>query len=135
MSDHWVLAMSPGTVVRSENGEVMVDLDNDGHEQTGWDIFYMHIAAEGRVEAGTKIHTGDQIGHPSCEGGESTATHVHIARRYNGEWLPAAGSVPLTIEGWRVTGEATEYDGGMINGSQVKVACECRDDAKNGITR
>jgi LysM repeat protein len=135
MSDRWAVAMSPGTVVRSRNGEVMVDMDDDGHEQTGWEIFYMHMAGEDRVEVGAQVHTGDRIGHPSCEGGLSTATHLHIARKYNGEWMPAAGSVPFVLEGWRVTGEATEYDGGLINGVQVKVACECRDDVKNGITR
>jgi hypothetical protein len=35
------------------------------------------------------VKTGDRIGHPSCEGGAANATHVHIARRYNGEWIPA----------------------------------------------
>ncbi len=135
MSDDWVLAMSPGTVVRSLDGEVMVDIDGDGHEQTGWDIFYMHMASEDRVKAGTQVQVGDRIGHPSCEGGASSATHAHLARKYNGEWIAAAGSIPLVLDGWRVTGEATEYDGGLIRGSQVKVACECKDDVKNGITR
>ncbi len=134
-SDHWVVAMSSGLVVRSEMGEVMVDLDGDGHEQTGWAILYMHIADQDRVAVGTQVNAGDHIGHPSCTGGAANATHVHIARRYNGEWIPAAGSIPLTLDGWRVTGEATEYDGGLVKDDQVKVACECRDEAKNGITR
>ncbi len=32
----WITAAAPGLVVRSENGEVLVDLDGDGFEQTGW---------------------------------------------------------------------------------------------------
>jgi LasA protease len=133
-SDQWVTAVSSGTVLRSQNGEVVVDLDNDGHEQTGWTILYMHIAADGRVANGAKIKAGDRIGHPSCEGGAANATHVHLARRYNGEWIPAAGTIPLVMDGWKVTGEATEYDGGLIKDTQVKVACECREE-KNSVTR
>ncbi len=134
-AEQWSLAIAPGLIVRSENGEVMQDLDGDGDERTGWVIFYMHIGSAGRVAVGTKVKTGDQIGHPSCEGGASSATHLHLARKYNGEWIPAAGPVPMVLDGWRVTGEATEYDGGFVKGNQVRVACECREDLKNGIVR
>jgi hypothetical protein len=113
----------------------MQDLDGDGDERTGWTIFYMHMGADGRVAVGTRVKVGDPIGHPSCEGGMSSATHLHIARKYNGEWIPAAGPVPMVLDGWRVTGEATEYDGGLVKDDQVKVACECREDVKNGIVR
>ena len=133
-SERWATAMSDGLVVRSQNGEVVVDLDNDGHEQTGWTILYMHIAADGRVAEGTKLKTGDRIGHPSCEGGAANATHVHVARRYNGEWIPAGGTLPLVMDGWQVNGEATEYDGRLVKGDQVKVACECWE-GKNSVTK
>ena len=133
-SDQWVTAISSGTVIRSQNGEVVVDLDNDGHEQTGWTILYMHVAEEGRVANGAKIKAGDHIGHPSCEGGVANATHLHLARRYNGEWIPAGGTIPFVLDGWKVTGEATEYDGGLSKGAQVKVACECREE-KNSVTK
>jgi LasA protease len=133
-SDRWVTAMTGGTVIRSQDGEVVVDLDNDGLEQTGWTILYMHIAADGRVAEGTQLKTGDRIGHPSCEGGAANATHVHIARRYNGEWIPAGGVIPLVMDGWQVNGEATEYDGRLVKGDQVKVACECREE-QNSVTK
>jgi murein DD-endopeptidase MepM/ murein hydrolase activator NlpD len=133
-SDRWVTAISNGTVIRSDNGEVVVDLDQDGIEQTGWTILYMHVAEEDRVATGTQIRTGDRIGHPSCEGGVSSATHVHLARRYNGEWIPAGGVIPFALDGWQVNGEATEYDGRLVKGDQVKVACECREE-KNSITK
>jgi len=133
-SDHWVTAMSDGTVIRSQNGGVVVDLDNDGIEQTGWTILYMHIAADGRVAEGTRVKTGDRIGHPSCEGGAANATHVHLARRYNGEWIPAGGTIPFVLDGWQVSGEATEYDGRLAKGADVKVACECREE-KNSVTK
>jgi LasA protease len=133
-SDRWVTAMSDGTVIRSQNGAVVVDLDNDGLVQTGWTILYMHIAADGRVAEGAQLKTGDRIGHPSCEGGAANATHVHIARRYNGEWIPAGGIIPLVMDGWQVSGEATEYDGRLAKGAEVKVACECREE-QNSVTK
>jgi LysM repeat protein len=133
-SDRWTTAIADGLVIRSANGEVVVDLDQDGLEQTGWTILYMHVAEEDRVAAGTQVKTGDRIGHPSCEGGAANATHIHVARRYNGEWIPAGGTIPMVLDGWQVNGEATEYDGRLVKGDQVKVACECREE-KNRVTK
>jgi hypothetical protein len=134
-SDEWVTSMSDGLVIRGRQGEVLVDLDGDGYEQTGWVILYMHIEERDRVAAGTQIKVGDQLGHPSCEGGMSTATHVHIARRYDGEWIAAAGASPFILEGWTATGSAQEYEGALQKDGVTKEACECRDDAINGISR
>ncbi len=100
-SYYWVLAAAPGLVVRSEKGIVVLDLDGDGHEETGWVLFYLHIATQDRVPAGTLLERDDFVGHPSCEGGRATGTHVHIARRYNGEWMAAAGPVPFVLGGWQ----------------------------------
>jgi len=65
----WVTASGPGLVVRSGNGAVVVDMDGDGFEQTGWNIIYLHVATNQRVPVGTWVETGDHIGHPSCERG------------------------------------------------------------------
>lgn len=54
----WVNASGPGLVVRSANGAVVVDMDGDGYEQTGWNIIYMHIATNQRVEVGTGLKRG-----------------------------------------------------------------------------
>ena len=94
-SDEWVVASASGLVVRSENGVVMVDLDGDGYEQTGWNILYLHIAAEDRTPVNAWVNLNDHIGHPSCEGGMATGTHVHMARKYNGEWILADGPMPF----------------------------------------
>ena len=105
---------SEGMVVRAGNGAVVVDLDGDGIEQTGWTIHYLHIDAIGRVEVGTQLEYGDIIGYPSCEGGFSTATHLHIARRYNGVWIAADGDVPFEMEGWVAVSAGIEYDGYLV---------------------
>jgi murein DD-endopeptidase MepM/ murein hydrolase activator NlpD len=117
-SDEWVTAVAEGTIVRSENGSVVQDLDGDGLEQTGWTILYLHIESRGRVEEGTMVKTGDRIGHPSCEGGVSSGTHLHLARRYNGEWIPADQDVPFVMDGWVSSGAGAEYDGYLTQGTR-----------------
>lgn len=127
-SDEWVTAMAPGLVTRSEPGTVIQDLDMDGNEQTGWVIFYFHVGTEDRVQVGKELKTGDPIGHPSCEGGRATGTHVHVARRYNGEWIPAAGVLAFNIEGWVTYNGAGPYLGSMKRNTRTIVACTCADE-------
>jgi hypothetical protein len=63
------------------------------------------------VEPGEYVYAGERIGHPSCEGGVSNATHVHIARKYNGEWIAAGGPMPFNLDGWVAGAGSVEYDG------------------------
>lgn len=118
----WVTAAAPGLVVRSENGVVMVDLDGDGYEQTGWNLLYLHIANKDRVPLGTWLETNDRIGHASCEGGVSTGTHLHFARKYNGEWVTADGPIPFVLSGWRVVAGEKAYEGKLIRDDQTVIA-------------
>ncbi|MBI3161935.1 MAG: M23 family metallopeptidase [Chloroflexi bacterium] len=118
----WVTAAAPGLVVRSSNGAVMVDLDGDGYEQTGWNILYMHIGKEDRVAVGTWLEVNDKIGHASCEGGVSTGTHLHFARKYNGEWVTADGPIPFILSGWRVVAGEKAYEGKLVKGDEVIIA-------------
>ena len=115
----WVTASGPGLVTRSENGVVVVDMDGDGFEQTGWNIIYLHVGTNQRVAAGTWVETGDQIGHPSCEGGVSTGTHLHIVRKYNGEWVPADGPLGFVMSGWRAKAGSASLSGWLVRGDQV----------------
>jgi LasA protease len=115
-SNLWVVAAADGLIARADAGRVIEDLDGDGNEGTGWTILYMHIEGRDRVEPGTFVRAGDRIGHPSCTGGYSTGTHFHLARRYNGEWIPAdqtqsAGGLPFNLDGWISSGDGAEYDG------------------------
>lgn len=121
-SDNWVTAMSDGVVVRSDFGAVVVDMDGDGYAGTGWAITYMHLANRDRINVGAWVQTGDRLGHPSCEGGFSNGTHVHVARSYNGRWLSADGAIPFVLGGWTVQGLSREYDGLLIRGDIVKEA-------------
>jgi murein DD-endopeptidase MepM/ murein hydrolase activator NlpD len=118
----WVVATAPGLVVRSGNGVVVVDMDGDGSEQTGWNVMYLHIDNDGRVAEGQWVEENGRIGHPSCEGGKATGTHVHIARKYNGEWMLADGPIPFVLDGWSVIAGDKPYLGKMINGNGVVTA-------------
>jgi LasA protease len=115
----YTVAAASGLVVRSENGVISLDLDGDGREQTGWVLIYLHVAEKDRVPAGTWVERGDLLGHPSCEGGFSTGTHLHLARKYNGEWIVADGPLPFVISGWTVHAGEKAYDGTLTRGDQT----------------
>jgi LasA protease len=133
-SDEWVTAVADGVVVRTGDGDVIEDLDGDGLEQTGWVVLYMHVESRERVAPGTHLHAGDRMGHPSCEGGVSNGTHLHLARKYNGEWISADGRVPFDLDGWISAGTGTEYDGTLARNGVTLIACSCRND-ENQVAR
>jgi len=121
-SASWVLSLVSGLVVRSGNGVVVVDMDGDGSEQTGWNIMYLHVAAKDRVALGQWVEQGGLIGHPSCEGGSSTGTHTHFARKYNGEWMLADGPIPFVMDGWTALAGGEPYVGKMLKGNNIVTA-------------
>jgi murein DD-endopeptidase MepM/ murein hydrolase activator NlpD len=126
-SDRPVTAMADGVVVRTQTGVVIEDLDGDGNERTGWDILYLHIATVGRASVGQPLKKGDLLGYPSCEGGEATGTHVHVARKYNGEWIPVESAIPFNLEGWIAHAGTKAYQGTLTRGNQTVIACDCAD--------
>ena len=131
ISTAWVTASASGLVVRSERGLVVLDLDGDGLEQTGWVLLYMHVAEKGRVPSGTWIDTNTPLGHPSCEGGQATGTHVHLARKYNGEWLAADGPLPIVLSGWVAHASELPYEGTLEKDGRIVSA---RPDGSSGST-
>ncbi|NSW51601.1 MAG: peptidoglycan DD-metalloendopeptidase family protein [Anaerolineae bacterium] len=133
-NDEWVTAVSDGEIVRSEPGTVILDLDGDGLEQTGWVIVYFHMETRDRIGAGVTVNSGDRLGHASCEGGISTGTHLHIARKYNGEWVPADQENPFVLDGWVSRGTGIEYNGTLHKQEEVIEALDGRQE-KNIITR
>jgi hypothetical protein len=119
------VASASGLITRSENGLVVLDLDGDGREETGWVMIYLHLAAESRMPAGIVVEQGARLGHPSCEGGMATGTHLHIARKYNGEWILADGPLPFTLSGWIARAGTRPYQGALLRGSATVLACPC----------
>ncbi len=124
-SPEWVVAVADGVVARSELATVVLELDGDGDERTGWVVFYFHLETEGRVAQGTRVSQGDHLGHPSCEGGRATGSHVHIARRFNGEWIPASGPLAFSLSHWRAGSSGVAYFGTLTRFLDVISACTC----------
>ncbi|HEY5729153.1 MAG TPA: LysM peptidoglycan-binding domain-containing M23 family metallopeptidase [Anaerolineales bacterium] len=128
-SDLFATAMADGLVVRSDIDGVILDLDKDGDERTGWVLYYLHLATNRRASVGQELKAGDPVGHPSCEGGSSTGTHVHVARKYNGEWILADSPLAFDFEGWVVRNGDEVYKGTLTRGPLTVKACECSDAA------
>lgn len=128
-------AVGDGVIVTARQGEVHLDLDGDGNIQTGWVLLYFHMALDidRPVQVGQTINEGDVIGYASCEGGLSNSSHLHLARRYNGEWIEAGGPVPFSLSGWVVQPARVPYGGYLTNGLEIREPCECWEADKNLI--
>jgi hypothetical protein len=68
---------------------------------------------------GTWVEVGDRIGHPSCAGGSSSGIHIHIARKYNGEWVLAEGGLPFVLSGYQAYDKEKFCEGTLVNGDSV----------------
>ncbi len=119
VSARWATAAAPGLVVRSERSVVALDLDGDGDEGTGWVLIYQHMASEGRAAVGTWLQQDAPVGHPSCEGGQATGTHLHLARKFNGEWVGVGEPLPLVLSGWLAVAGERNYEGFLVKGENV----------------
>jgi LasA protease len=131
VSPTFATASAPGVVVRSGRAVVLLDLDGDGYEQTGWVLLYMHMASADRAPVGTRLDTDGRVGRPSCEGGVATGTHLHIARKYNGEWIAAEGPLPFVLSGWQAWNGARAYGGSLTRDGQT---VHSRQDGPRPIT-
>jgi hypothetical protein len=115
----WETAVSDGFVTVSEEG--LVELDVGG----GWTVVYLHVATLDRVPLGAILQKGERIGHPSCEGGRATGTHLHLSRRYRGVWIPADGFAPFVLSGWTAHSLGAAYRGSLTRGEAVIFSCTC----------
>ncbi len=128
VSKAWVRASTPGVVSRSSNSMVILDVVDDAGELTGWQIVYLHVAAQERIQVGEVLGINDPIGHPSCEGGAATGTHVHIARKYRGEWIGADEPFHFILSGYRAVPGGASFQGVLVNGARIVVP---RQDARS----
>lgn len=125
---NYAIALANGLVVRSGADGIVLDLDKDGDERTGWTVYYLHLSNTTRMPLGKELQAGDLIGYPSCQGGELvTGTHVHIARKYNGEWILADGPLAFNFEGWKVYNGKAAYQGTLKRNGITVTACACSD--------
>ena len=122
VSPAWVVAAAAGVITRADNNIVVISLVDESQQFTGWEIFYMHIAKEGMAPLGTTVLLDDPIGHPSCEGGTSSGTHVHITRKYRGEWISGSDPFPFILSGWTAYPGSKEYGGTLERNGYIVYA-------------
>ena len=67
------------------------------------------------------------MGHPSCEGGIANAAHLHLTRKYNGEWILADGPIAFDVGGWIVHEGQAPYLGTLTREGITVRACTCSD--------
>ena len=119
VSSAWVRASADGIVSRVGDGVLTLSLVDENADPTGWELLYMHIAQKDRIPQGTLVHTDAPLGHPSCEGGSATGTHVHIARLYHGEWIGAGDPFPFVLSGWMAMPGEKPFLSSLIKGEQI----------------
>jgi len=125
ISREWATAVADGVVVRTGDAMIAFDLDGDSDEHTGWVIIYLHLSNQSLPPLGKRFLAGDALGIPSCEGGRATGTHVHIARKYNGEWMAADSAVPFNLDGWIAHNGSEAYLGTLERQNEIVTACDC----------
>lgn len=142
ISEYPVTAVADGTIANISDGALVLDLDKDSDDRTGWTILYLHMTIDSSITEGQVVSVGDTLGYASCHGGFSSATHLHIARRYNGEWVPAdcngcTNVTPFIMGQWQAVGlVGQEYQGFMVNSTtnQRVVAEQGRNTKINEIS-
>ncbi len=128
-ADQFATAVADGVIARVGTAVVVLDLDGDGDERTGWTVLYLHVKSVDLPLLGTQLRSGDLIGRPSCEGGTATGTHVHIARKFNGEWIAADSAIPFDLEGWIAHNGNSAYLGTLTRAGHAVNACVCSSSA------
>ena len=122
VSKVWVLAAAQGSISRAANNQVIIAVEDSQGNPTGWEVFYMHIAKEEMITLGKKVKVDDPIGHPSCQGGSATGTHVHISRKYKGEWIGAGEPFPFILSGWLAEPGLQIFKSSLVKGNQIVTA-------------
>ena len=122
ISHEWVLSSTPGVVASSQKGEVVVDLDGDGNFKTGWSAFYFHMSDTERIKVGTTVYAGDKLGRVDCMWGRTDGTHLHFARRRNGQWVNTNDDrAPMDLSGWTFGSDGVAYQGWAIHTTRGQV--------------
>jgi hypothetical protein len=130
-SNAWVTAASAGLVVRSGNGVVVLDLDGDGYEQTGWVVLYLHVSIEG-APGGHLGRRRRPVGAPPLA---RRPVHRHASP------LPAnttasgsrLRSMPFVLSGWMAQAGEQAYKGNLTREDRIIPACTCASLSTNII--
>src|SRR5215207_1972625 len=90
-------------------------------------LFYVHWLS-GRRSIGRECLHHDRTSVYRTARGKHRSP-LHIARKYNGEWILADGTLAFNLEGCVVHEGSRAYKGTMQRGPLTIIACECSDAA------
>jgi len=136
-SDDWVVASADGIITRIGLGLLAHTIGEAETELDGWTLVYVHLRVDRfKLRVGQSVQVGERLGQPSCDGGlETTGTHLHLARKYNGEWMPAGGPPAYVLSDWEVLGEHRAYHGKLVERSSGRSLTACACVHNNQISR
>ena len=136
-STDWVTAPSNGIITRIGPGLLAQTVGEGDTELAGWTLVYAHLRTDTfMLRVGQRVQAGERLGRPSCDGGlEATGTHLHLARKYNGEWISAGGPLAFVLSGWETVSEHHAYQGKLVERSSGRGITACACENNNQISR
>ncbi len=99
-----VYSIMNGTITRLDNLQLVVSQFGMPETQ-GWSIVYLGVAVKPGLKVGDELQIGQSIGQ--VDAGDWNAS-FWLARKYNGEWVPAGGAIPFNLGDWKL---ALDVDG------------------------
>jgi LasA protease len=91
-----------GTITRLDASQLVVSQPGMPETQ-GWSIVYFGLAVKPGLKVGDKVQIGETLGHVDAGAWDAS---FWLARKYNGEWVPAGSVVPFTLGGWKLVLDA-----------------------------
>lgn len=93
-----VFSSISGTITRLDNFHLVVS-EPGMPETKGWSIVYFGVTAKPGLKAGDEIQIGQTLGQVDSVNWNAS---FWLARKYNGEWVPAGTVIPFKLGGWKL---------------------------------
>ena len=93
-----VYACIGGTITRMEASQLVVS-QIGMQENQGWSLVYYGLSVKPGLKVGDKVEIGESIGHVDASAWNAS---FWLARKYNGEWVPAGAIIPFKLGGWKL---------------------------------
>ena len=119
VSRYWVTSSASGVVTRSENGVLVIDLDGDGYEQTGWNLVYLHIAQKDRPPVGASVDVDQPLDTPPAKEDSPVVPMFTCPVNSTANGLGQVIRSPFVISGWQASPGVRPYQGVLQKDDKV----------------
>ena len=100
---------------------MVVDLDGDGLEETGWNLIYLHIATTDRVPVGTWLEQGSGSDTPAVRADRPRGRICIWPANTTANGCRRKAPWP-DLQGWEARAGRFDYKGWLVRGDQVITA-------------